>query len=112
MNKCRVLFGLLLLCAASLYAGGKKEKPVEAVETVVQIAGIVRLVGSGPLPEIVISGESEWYVARDDMDKLHELQHCTVTVEGVETVRELKFANGLPAGKRRELKNIKIIAIQ
>jgi len=42
---------------------------------------------------------------------LHDLQHRTVTVEGVETVTELYFANGLSAGARRELKNIKIIAV-
>jgi hypothetical protein len=45
------------------------------------------------------------------MDKLHDLQYRTVTVEGEETVRELKFGNGLSAGIRRDLKNIRIISV-
>ena len=109
MNK-KFLFpaALFLLCVTVLYGGGKKEKDV-----VVQITGIVRLVGSDPFPDLVITGpDHEWYVTRDEKNKLSDMQHRTVTVEGIETVMELKFASGLPAGKRRELKNIKIISIQ
>jgi hypothetical protein len=77
---------------------------------VVQAPGRVRLVGSGFSPELVISGEGkQWYVAKEDMQKLNHLQHQTVTVEGEETIRELRWANGRPAGKRRYLRNIKII---
>jgi hypothetical protein len=35
----------------------------------------------------------------------------TVTVEGEETVTELKFGNGMSAGIRRDLKNIRIISV-
>jgi hypothetical protein len=102
------LTGFFLLCITALYGGGKKEKDV-----VVQITGTVRLVGSSLFPELVITGSDyEWYVAEDEINKLKDLQHRTVTVEGIETVIDLKFASGLPAGKRRELKKIKIISIQ
>ena len=110
MNKKQRLFLLLsLLCiAAFLPAGGKKEKI-----TLVQVTGTVRLVGSSPLSEIVISAENgHWYIAQEDTSKLMELQQRRVTVEGAETVEQLTLANGLPAGERRTLKNIKIITVQ
>jgi hypothetical protein len=85
----------------------------EAIEAVlVQVTGIVRLVGSGPMTEIVITGlDKEWYVSREEDRLLRDLQYQTVTVEGYESVFELRFANGLYAGQRRTLKDIKIIAV-
>ena len=109
-NRLCYIFILLFFClAAVLPAGGsKKEKSV-----IVQVTGRVRLVGSEPITEVVISGpEWEWYVAREDEHKLKDLQHRTVTVEGSETVIELTFVNGLSAGTRRTLTNIKIISIE
>jgi len=109
MNRRCFLFGIFLLCSALLSAGGGKEKAAP----VVQVTGVVRLVGSSLFSELVITGsEKEWYVSKEDRDKLHDLQHRTVIIEGVETVTELKFANGFPAGQRRELRNIKIIEVQ
>lgn len=109
MNKSLLFFtGFLLLCVTVLYSGGKNEK-----DAVVRVTGTVRLVGSGSFPELVITGSGkEWYVASEENDKINDLQHRTVTLEGVETVKELVFASGRSAGKRRELKNIKIINIQ
>jgi hypothetical protein len=81
-------------------------------ENVVKVTGVVRLVGTGLFPELVITGsENEWYVDKEEMDKLHNYQHRTVTVEGVETLNELIFVNGQSAWVRRELKKIKIISI-
>ena len=101
---------LLSLCIAALLpAGGNREKEPA---NVVRVTGVVRLVGTGLFPELVITGpELEWHITADEEKKLNDLQHRTVTVEGVETVIELRFANGLRAGTRRELKNIKIIAV-
>ena len=115
MNSRRAgLLALFFLCIApALFGLGKGEKDAAQETKIVRVTGIVRLVGSALFSELVITGsEHEWYVAGEERDKLNDLQHRTVTVEGVETVTELKFANGLPAGIRRELKNIKIINIQ
>jgi len=110
---------IFLFSAALLSAQGSRDDVVseqtvvveEAV--VVQVTGTVRLVGSANFPQIVISGSgSQWYVAREEMDKLHDLQQRVVTVEAEETVRELTFANGRSAGIRRELRNIRIINIE
>ena len=78
-----------------------------------RVSGRVRLVGSASMSEIVITGtDREWYVAMEDKDKLFDLQQRIVTVEGEETVVELKFVNGKSAGQRRILRNIKIIAME
>ena len=109
MNRRRCLCVLLTLgIAALLPAWGSRDKAAN----VVRVTGVVRLVGTGLFPELVITGpEIEWHITPDEEEKLHDLQHRTVTVEGVETVTELYFAGGLSAGARRELQNIKIIAI-
>jgi hypothetical protein len=94
-----------------VFSFGGKEKAKEPLE-IIQVTGIVRLVGNDNFPEIIISdSENSWVIAKGEMGKLHDLQHRTVTVEGEETVTELRFANGLPAGLRRELRNIRIIAV-
>ena len=77
------------------------------------MTGRVRLVGSAPMSDLVITGhDMEWYVAKDEEYKLRDLQQRIVSVEGSETVQKLTFASGLPAGERRTLKNIKIISVQ
>jgi len=139
LSKGRSLFfcGFFLCLAVVLPAFGKKEKAetktiviqeivpeknavdktdaeeAEAMKiALVQVTGVVRLVGGGPIPETVITGpDKEWYISREEDRLLRDLQHQTVTVEGYETVTELRFANGLYAGQRRALKDIKIIAI-
>jgi len=104
----------LFLCfAASLSAIGTKEKDggKTAPAVVVKVTGIVRLVGAN-FPELQITNsETSWYIADGERDKLNDLQHRTVTVEGEETVKELRFASGKSAGLRRELRNIKIISV-
>ena len=137
-NRYCLLFVLFFFLVAALPAWGRKEKTeskkidaqeitleknvVEEIEkgeskaaisSLVRATGIVRLVGGGPIPELVISGpDREWYVSREDDKLLKDLQHRTVTVEGYESVFELRFANGLYAGQRRTLKDIKIISIE
>jgi len=111
MNKKILLLpALFFLSLTAVFALGGRER--EQPAPIVQVTGIVRFVGNANFPEIVISGEYEWYIAKEEMNKLHHLQHRTVTVKGKETVQELKFANGMPAGQRRELRNIKIIEVQ
>jgi len=116
MNRSFLLIALFLCLAASLQAFGAKEKDsgkAAPAVTVVRVTGTVRLVGTANFPELLIdNSEMAWYIARDEMNKLSDLQHRTVTVEGEETVTELKFGNGLPAGTRRDLKNIRIISVE
>jgi hypothetical protein len=99
---------LLVLCAALLPAAGSGE--VGGQPETVRATGVVRLVGSGPMAELLISSDDrEWQIDRKDRDKLWSLQQQTVIVEGEEWTEELTFADGRPAGERRHLRNIKII---
>gem|GEM_PF-4446475 len=131
-----MLFWIFSFCLAMLFNGCKSQATAhegvqtraermqasnneEATETPatgneknnrVQATGRVRLVGSGAMPELVIRGEDkQWYIAGEEMQKLNHLQHEVVTVEGEESIRELKWANGQPAGHRRYLSNIRIV---
>jgi len=111
MNR-KFFLALLFVCfAASLSAFGVKEKDSGKAQ-VIKVTGVVRLVGTANFPELLIeNSQGVWYIARDEMNKLHDYQYRTVTVEGGETVTELKFGNGMSAGTRRDLKNIKIISV-
>jgi len=103
-----VLVLVVFLVASSVFAFGSKEKA-----EVIQVTGVVRLVGPSLFPELIITNsDMSWYVAADEIDKLFEMQHQTVTLEAEETVTEIRFANGMPAGTRRELRNIKIISVR
>jgi hypothetical protein len=111
-NKRYILLGLFLLLMISLLPADDGDGDGEG--EVVIITGTVRLVGSGTLPQLVITGDRvQWYIMEgEDRDKLFDLQQRTVTVEGEETVRQLTFASGRSAGTRRELRNIKIIEVE
>ena len=103
--------GLLLLCAAFTYAFGSKEKDKPAVE-IVQISGVVRLVGTANFPELVITNsDGDWHISADETYKLHDLQQQRVTVEGEATVTERKSTSGIFNMKRRSLKNVRIITV-
>jgi len=94
-----------------VFSFGDREKTKKPI-TVIQVTGVIRLTGNDNFPELIISdSENSWVIAKGEMDKLHDLQYRTVTVEGEETVTELHFANGLSAGLKRELRNIKLIAV-
>jgi hypothetical protein len=76
----------------------------------VRVTGRVRLVGSEPMAELVISSDTgEWYMGRDVQKEFMRWQQRTVTVEGREERVELRFANGRSAGTRRILHNITLI---
>jgi len=130
--RCIVLTGLMLLCAIPLFSFGVRDRNAvsqsAAAETVTRnarIAGIVRLVGSEPFTELIITGREvteehaavndrplDWYISREDRAALHNLQQRTVVVEGDAAVSELRYANGMSAGLRYTLRNIRIISIE
>jgi len=108
INSRRICFCILFfLCGIVLFADGEREN----TETI-KVTGVVRLIGTGNFPQIVITTtDKEWYVAKEDADKLNDLQHRKVTVEGKGIERELRFANGRSAGIRYELRNVKLVSI-
>lgn len=110
----KIIFLVFLFSSAFLSAAGLKEKEPPKEEppvNVVRITGVVRLTGTAHFPEIVISNdEGDWFVVKKEAGKLHELQQRMVTLEAEESVFEMTFANGMSAGIRRELRNIKVIS--
>jgi hypothetical protein len=99
---------IIFVSASSLFAFGERDKNAQAV----QVTGRVRLVGSSPGYMLVITGENrEWYIEQKEQEKLMELQQQLVTVIGNEYYKDLIFANGMSAGRRYYLKNIKIIKL-
>ncbi|MFP3043546.1 hypothetical protein LQZ19_17155 [Treponema primitia] len=107
-NRPRTLFLMLplMLSAVMLMGlGGQDEIP-----NTVRVTGRVRLIGSGPGMELVITGtDREWRIDKEDRDKLWDLQQQNVTVEGQESSQEMTFANGTPIGTWYFLRKIKVI---
>ena len=139
--RCFFLFSFIMISINTAYASGifnnnpdQAEKKLETSDlpansglpepvkqNVVQIKGTVRLVGNEPFTELVITGNITaqesgnpvtWHISIDERYKLHNLQQRNVTVKGEESIIELTFASGIPAGIRRELRNISIISIE
>lgn len=80
-------------------------------KTAVEVSGRVRLVGSSPNTELVIAGQDrEWYVHAKDRQKLMKLQQQIVRVKGKESFVDLRFANGMSAGRRYILEDITILS--
>jgi hypothetical protein len=105
-----VLAVMVLLClAGNILALGQREEDIGETK-MVRVNGRIRLVGSSPMNSLVISGkEREWYVEPNEQKKFMHLQQQTITVEGREYFVDQTFANGLSAGRRYYLKNIKIV---
>lgn len=104
---------LLAVSAAAPFLLARGSKDAASAEKTIRVTGKVRLVGTSVFPEIVISApEGEWYIAANEIQKLYDLQHRTVTLEGKETVTQLTYAGGFPAGKRYELSNVVVIKVE
>jgi hypothetical protein len=115
VKKLVPLFFLLLFTAGNLLPLGNREKkrvkPQYSEPQKVEASGRVRLVGSSPMTELVISGEDrEWYVESGEKEKLMQLQQQNVTVTAYEYYEDRFFANGASAGRYYFLKDIVIIS--
>lgn len=86
-------------------AGGERR-----VQETVRVTGMVRMVGSGPHTELVITGAAgEWHTEARDRNKLIDLQQRTVTVEGGLESRDMILPNGAYIGRRLILRDITVI---
>jgi hypothetical protein len=131
----RLTAGLLILCLFSggIYPLGKrdetgrepvmrKDKPVPAPEPqrgydtavqgqVVEITGIIRLVGNEPFGELVITeeGQRTWYIEGENRDALSRYQQRNVTIRGTVEIQETVLANGKYLGVKRILKDASLM---
>jgi hypothetical protein len=103
----RAVLGVLLFFMAFPVPGLGRH---ETKKTTVEVSGRVRLVGSGPDTELVITGKDrEWHVSPRDRKKLMKLQQQVVRVRGKESFVDLHFANGMSAGRRYILEDIRLV---
>ncbi|MCL2092771.1 MAG: hypothetical protein FWH12_01130 [Treponema sp.] len=88
--------------------------PQPEVWTPIEVTGLVRLVGSHPFYQIVVSGQgAEWMVPNEERGLLMDLQHRTVTLRGEELIMQSPPSDN-PYQIRltlRHLRNITILEV-
>jgi hypothetical protein len=107
---------LVVLCfvPALLFSSGKKEassgEPGNLYDTVrsgqtVELNGKIRLVGSEPFPELVLSDDdgNDWYIARESRGAVSGYEQRGVTIRGKVELKEMVLAGGRSLGYRRIL---------
>ncbi|GHV94328.1 hypothetical protein AGMMS50293_06480 [Spirochaetia bacterium] len=77
----------------------------------VELAGRIRLVGSAPFPELVLSdGENnDWYIEKASREIVSAYEQQTVTIRGKLTLQDMILANGTVLDKRRMLSELTLI---
>jgi hypothetical protein len=109
---------LLFFSFFCVEAWGKEGEPVKDggtqelfPEGIIRVQGRVRLVGSMPLPSLVISdsGGRDWYVEDAGRNRIAGYEQQTITVEGRAEYRDIILANGKKIGVRRLLRDITVI---
>jgi hypothetical protein len=118
------LCSLFLLAAAlPLPAGGGREAPRTEVLSgpglyekagngaLVEITGRIRLVGSEPFPELVISDDEnhDWYIPGPESKTIRALDQQRVTLRGKLSLQEMILANGRKLEDRRNLSEVEIV---
>jgi hypothetical protein len=134
LKNLRLTIGLSLLClfCGSIYPFGKKDEPVKdsdiqkdkpaladsslydtAVQgQLVEITGIIHLVGNEPFTELVITEEETqtWYIKEESRAILARYQQRNITIRGRVELQEMVLANGRHLGTKRILKDISLIS--
>jgi hypothetical protein len=91
-------------------APAQAEPPAPA-DTLVEVSGRVRLVGSEPFPELVLtdSEEQTWYISPDDRKTLSGYEQQIVTIRGTVKITDMVLANGKSLGSRKTLSGITLV---
>jgi hypothetical protein len=119
MNRLRKRYVIIALlagsavCTALLFAfgGTKPDSKDGKTSGEIVLTGRVRLVGSMPFPELMISEESgvDWYIRADESAKLKDFEQQNVTVSAHYDIHDVVLADGKKIGVRRVLSNISIV---
>ncbi|MDR0527281.1 MAG: hypothetical protein LBG79_05655 [Spirochaetaceae bacterium] len=91
----------VLCCTNNTLKNGKR----------VEVAGIVRITGSTPFTEVIItdSENNDWYIEARDAKKLHPFQHTEIRVRGTVRLTEILLANNKSLGIRRSLSKVEVL---
>jgi hypothetical protein len=76
----------------------------------VELEGRIRLVGSEPFPDLVLTGgdDADWYLEGSSRRALQPYEQRTVRVRGRVDLREIILANGRSLGFRRYLLDVEL----
>ncbi|MDR2096579.1 MAG: hypothetical protein LBP76_13845 [Treponema sp.] len=139
LNNVGLAAGFVMLCLFSggIYPFGKKDeaareaaiqedKPVRGAgeqadgspyETavpgqLVEVTGIIRVVGNEPFSEIVITeeGQQTWYLEEESRALLGRYRQRKIAVRGTVELQEITLANGRYLETRRILKDVSLIS--
>ncbi|GHU90897.1 hypothetical protein FACS189476_11330 [Spirochaetia bacterium] len=79
----------------------------------VEVSGRVRLVGSEPFPDLVLTGSEDhtWYIDPADRKTLSSYEQQTVTIRGTVELTEMILANGKNLGSRRTLSGVTLVKV-
>ncbi|MHC6202244.1 hypothetical protein ACYULU_03515 [Breznakiellaceae bacterium SP9] len=79
----------------------------------VELSGRVRLVGSEPFPDLVLTDSEEhtWYIDPADRKILSPYEQQTVTIRGAVELTEMVLANGKSLGSRRILSGVTLVKV-
>ncbi|GHV87000.1 hypothetical protein AGMMS50255_2960 [Spirochaetia bacterium] len=80
---------------------------------IVELSGRVRLVGSEPFPELVLTDEGDhtWYIDPADRQTISAYEQQTVTIRGTVELKEMVLANGRSLGSRRTISGIALVKV-
>jgi hypothetical protein len=79
---------------------------------IVELSGRVRLVGSEPFPDLVLTGgdDQDWYLDDASRQVLRFYEQRIVKVRGRVELKEMILANGRSLGFRRFLRDVEILS--
>jgi hypothetical protein len=97
---------------ASAVEGATSAQAVPPAD-IIRVHGRVRLVGSMPLPSLVVSDadNNDWYLEHADRAAVSSYEQRVLTIEGTAEYRDMILANGENIGIRRFLRDITIIEV-
>jgi hypothetical protein len=77
----------------------------------VELSGLVRLLGSEPFPDLVLTGGDgeDWYIEGSGREILRSYEQRSLRVRGRVELREMILANGKSLGLRRVLWDLEIL---
>ncbi|GMO32876.1 MAG: hypothetical protein Ta2F_08820 [Termitinemataceae bacterium] len=102
-----IIFIFFLVCLPVFALGNGSGNAVKESGKVM-VTGIVRLVGSVPFTEFVITDNdgNDWFVFDKEREKFEKYQQQKVTVKADAFYNDLVLAGGKKVGVKRTLKNI------
>ena len=102
------IFSGVSLCAMGAGENRNSKKDGAAVE----VKGIIRIVGSMPFTETVVTDDSgdDYFITAEEKSLFNDMDQTAITVKGNLYTTDMVLANGQKIGVRRTLRNVTIVS--